>query len=153
MHTILLSIKFFLMRKVSVKTILFGTFTVLKHYWKCTCTVFTVEFHKHLLCEQRIMFSWTSAENRFCVTKEVFWIQDKTETLHIDSFFNTLQFCYAFQFAFMSFIAAVESKLLKARIQMQQKYIDQFHMLYDDFNIMKLPLLPEEVRNLPSFSS
>jgi len=28
---------------------------------------------------------------------------------------------------------------------MQQKYIDQFHMLYDDFNITKLPLLSEEV--------
>lgn len=31
---------------------------------------------------------------------------------------------------------------------MQQKYIDQFHMLYDDFNITKLPLLSEEVSNL-----
>lgn len=40
---------------------------------------------------------------------------------------------------------AVESKLLKARIRMQQKYIDQFYMLYDDFHITKLPLLPEEV--------
>ncbi|XP_074570819.1 ATPase GET3A-like [Curcuma longa] len=40
---------------------------------------------------------------------------------------------------------AVESKLLKARMKMQQKYIDQFYMLYDDFNITKLPLLPEEV--------
>ncbi|CAM0952510.1 unnamed protein product [Alopecurus aequalis] len=40
---------------------------------------------------------------------------------------------------------AVESKLLKARIKMQQKYVDQFNMLYDDFNITKLPLLPEEV--------
>nr|CAD1830220.1 unnamed protein product [Ananas comosus var. bracteatus] len=40
---------------------------------------------------------------------------------------------------------AVDSKLLKARIKMQQKYIDQFYMLYDDFHITKLPLLPEEV--------
>ncbi|KAJ6817490.1 putative ATPase ASNA1-like protein [Iris pallida] len=40
---------------------------------------------------------------------------------------------------------AVESKLLKARIKMQQKYRDQFYMLYDDFNITKLPLLQEEV--------
>ncbi|KAE8685100.1 ATPase ASNA1-like protein [Hibiscus syriacus] len=39
----------------------------------------------------------------------------------------------------------VESNLLKARMRMQQKYIDQFHMLYDDFNITKLPLLPQEV--------
>uniref|UniRef100_N1R2M4 ATPase n=1 Tax=Aegilops tauschii TaxID=37682 RepID=N1R2M4_AEGTA len=42
---------------------------------------------------------------------------------------------------------AVESKLLRARVKMQQKYVDQFHMLYDDFNIIKLPLLPEEARN------
>jgi len=46
----------------------------------------------------------------------------------------------------------VESKLLKARIKMQQKYIDQFHMLYDDFNITKLPLLSEEVSNLVDHS-
>lgn len=39
----------------------------------------------------------------------------------------------------------VESKLLKARMKMQHKYLDQFYMLYDDFNITKLPLLPEEV--------
>ncbi|KAI3847744.1 hypothetical protein MKW98_026999 [Papaver atlanticum] len=39
----------------------------------------------------------------------------------------------------------VESKLLKARMRMQQKYLDQFYMLYDDFNITKLPLLQEEV--------
>ncbi|KAM3305574.1 ATPase GET3A [Capsicum chacoense] len=39
----------------------------------------------------------------------------------------------------------VESKLLKARMRMQQKYMDQFYMLYDDFNITKLPLLPQEV--------
>ncbi|XP_042496575.1 ATPase GET3A-like [Macadamia integrifolia] len=43
------------------------------------------------------------------------------------------------------FDEAVESKLLKARMRMQQKYLDQFYMLYDDFNITKLPLLPEEV--------
>lgn len=40
---------------------------------------------------------------------------------------------------------AVESKLLKSRMQMQRKYLDQFYVLYDDFNITKLPLLPEEV--------
>ncbi|CAA0813597.1 P-loop containing nucleoside triphosphate hydrolases superfamily protein [Striga hermonthica] len=39
----------------------------------------------------------------------------------------------------------VESKLLKARMQMQQKYLDQFYVLYDDFHISKLPLLPQEV--------
>ncbi|GER26417.1 ATPase ASNA1 homolog [Striga asiatica] len=39
----------------------------------------------------------------------------------------------------------VASKLLKARMQMQQKYLDQFYVLYDDFHITKLPLLPQEV--------
>ncbi|XP_075518578.1 ATPase GET3A-like [Primulina tabacum] len=39
----------------------------------------------------------------------------------------------------------VESKLLQARMRMQQKYLDQFYMLYDDFNITKLPLLPQEI--------
>nr|XP_017234311.1 PREDICTED: ATPase ASNA1 homolog isoform X2 [Daucus carota subsp. sativus] len=43
----------------------------------------------------------------------------------------------------------VESKLLNARMKMQQKYLDQFYMLYDDFHITKLPLLPEEHTNLP----
>ncbi|KAF2311132.1 hypothetical protein GH714_019645 [Hevea brasiliensis] len=50
----------------------------------------------------------------------------------------------------------VESKLLKARMRMQQKYLDQFYMLYDDFHITKLPLLPEEVTGveaLKDFSS
>ncbi|KAI4354960.1 hypothetical protein L6164_003779 [Bauhinia variegata] len=50
----------------------------------------------------------------------------------------------------------VESKLLKARMKMQQKYLDQFYMLYDDFNITKLPLLPQEVTGieaLKAFSS
>lgn len=28
---------------------------------------------------------------------------------------------------------------------MQRKYLDQFYVLYDDFNITKLPLLPQEV--------
>nr|GLL25572.1 ATPase ASNA1 homolog [Ipomoea trifida] len=39
----------------------------------------------------------------------------------------------------------VESKLLKARMRMQEKYLNQFYILYDDFNITKLPLLPQEV--------
>lgn len=30
-------------------------------------------------------------------------------------------------------------------MQMQRKYLDQFYVLYDDFNITKLPLLPQEV--------
>ncbi|XP_057520654.1 ATPase GET3A-like isoform X3 [Amaranthus tricolor] len=38
----------------------------------------------------------------------------------------------------------VDSKLLKARMRMQERYIDQFYMLYEDFHITKLPLMPEE---------
>ncbi|KAE9463090.1 hypothetical protein C3L33_05002, partial [Rhododendron williamsianum] len=53
----------------------------------------------------------------------------------------------------LSVIVAVESKLLKARMRMQQKYLDQFYMLYDDFNITKLPLLPEEVCGVESLKS
>ncbi|KAG5053735.1 hypothetical protein JHK85_006245 [Glycine max] len=47
----------------------------------------------------------------------------------------------------------VESKLLKARMKMQQKYLDQFYMLYDDFNITKLPLLPEEVTGIEALKA
>ncbi|KAK4269667.1 hypothetical protein QN277_022795 [Acacia crassicarpa] len=47
----------------------------------------------------------------------------------------------------------VESKLLKARMKMQQKYLDQFYMLYDDFNITKLPLLPEEVTTVEALKA
>ncbi|KAK3429828.1 hypothetical protein EUGRSUZ_E01322 [Eucalyptus grandis] len=46
-----------------------------------------------------------------------------------------------------------ESKLLKARMRMQQKYIDQFYLLYDDFHITKLPLLPEEVTGVDALKA
>ncbi|KAJ1426863.1 P-loop containing nucleoside triphosphate hydrolase [Sesbania bispinosa] len=47
----------------------------------------------------------------------------------------------------------VESKLLQARMKMQQKYIDQFYMLYDDFHITKLPLLPKEVTGVEALKA
>ncbi|KAJ0113538.1 hypothetical protein Patl1_00337 [Pistacia atlantica] len=47
----------------------------------------------------------------------------------------------------------VESKLLRARMRMQQKYLDQFYMLYDDFHITKLPLLPQEVTGVEALQS
>ncbi|XP_074279917.1 ATPase GET3A-like [Silene latifolia] len=47
----------------------------------------------------------------------------------------------------------VDSKLLKARMRMQERYIDQFYTLYEDFNISKLPLMPEEVTGLQALKS
>lgn len=45
------------------------------------------------------------------------------------------------------------SRLLAARVRMQQKYLDQFNELYEDFHLVKMPLLEEEVRGVQALKA
>ena len=59
--------------------------------------------------------------------------------------------CWLMQIIYAN--ASQGSRLLQARVMMQQRYLDQFYDLYEDFHIVKLPLLEEEVRGVDALKA